>query len=475
MTELAYLSAVEAAAAFRARTLSPVELLDAVIDRSTLTEPTINSLVWPRYDQAREEARAAEQRFLAGSPLGPLDGIPLAVKEEMAITGHRNTQASKTLRDHRAEHTHPVAERLINGGAVIHARTTQPEFACAGFTWSYLFGTTRNPWNTSFDVGGSSGGAGAALASGVTTLANGSDIGGSIRIPASCCGIVGHKPSYGTWPQEPPFTLDLYSHEGPMARSVADCALFHDAVSGVHPGDLASLRDPQTVSNAGSDIRGWKVALSLDLDGWEVDPDVRANTLAVAAALRDAGAEVEEVRIGWSREEIITAAGIHFAAIFGSYIAAVAAEHADEMTPYALKFAELTSIYAEPGALLRGIELEGGVALSLGTLLQDYRILLCPTLAIPALPAGEPGMGDPRANGYIASALPAADHLMTIPFNICSRNPVMSIPSGFSRDGVPTGAQIVGRTFTDRDVYTAASAIEQRLPFMDAPQRRPRL
>lgn len=475
MSDLAYLSAVDAAAAFRDRSLSPVELLEAVIDRASVTEPTINSLVWPRFDEAMAEARESEHRHVRGVPHGPLDGIPLAVKEEMSFTGRRCTQASLALKDEVADHTHPVGQRLIDGGAIIHARTTQPEFACAGFTWSKAFGVTRNPWNTGFDVGGSSGGAGAALASGVTTLANGSDIGGSIRIPASCCGIVGHKPTFGTWPQEPPFTLDQYSHEGPMARTVADCALFHDAIAGVHPGDNLSLRNPQRVSDVGSDVRGWKVALSIELDGWDVDPDVRANTHAVAQALRDAGAEVEEVSIGWSREEIITAAAIHYASIFGAYIAEVAAAHGDVMTPYALAFAELGKSYGGHGATLQGIDLEGRVALALGTLLESYQLLLCPTLAIPALPAGEAGLDDPRANGFATRALPAADHLMTIPFNICSRNPVMSIPSGFSRDGVPTGAQIVGRTFSDRDVYTAAFAIEQRMPFMDVSERRPAL
>ena len=153
------------------------------------------------------------------------------------------TGASRVYAEEIADHTAPLAARVIAAGAIVHARTTQPEFACMAFTQSEMFGVTRNPWNLDYDVGGSSGGAAAALASGLTTLSGGSDIGGSIRIPSACCGVVGFKPPYGRVPQEPPFNLDHYCHEGPMARTVADCALFENIISGPSPVDIASLRE----------------------------------------------------------------------------------------------------------------------------------------------------------------------------------------------------------------------------------------
>ncbi len=455
-----YLSATEALALFREKALSPVELMQAVIARAETVEPTVNAFTWEFFDAALESAREAEARYLGkGDDPRPLEGIPVAIKEEMGIAGQPNTFASEVYADYVADHTAPLAERVLAAGGIVHARTTQPEFACAGFTWSRLFGDTRNPWNTAFDVGGSSGGAGASLAAGTTTLAGGSDIGGSIRIPASCCGVVGYKPPYGRVPQDPPFNLDHYCHEGPLARTVADCALFQNVISGPHPRDIASLRDTVVLPAEPGDVRGWKVALSLDLDGWDVDPDVRANTLAAAEALRAAGAEVEEVSIGWDRREIIEAAAIHFGAIFGAWVAALLEEHRDKLTPYAIDFATVTGAAASSG-VLRGYELEGNATMALGAVLEEYRILLCPTLAIPALPAGPAGLEAGKGADFGIHALPASDHLMTIPFNIASRCPVISMPSGFSRDGVPTGVQVVARTFADADAFAAAAAIE---------------
>jgi Asp-tRNA(Asn)/Glu-tRNA(Gln) amidotransferase A subunit family amidase len=464
-TDLAYLSATEALALFRRRALSPVELLDALIARAEAVGDAVNAFTWERFDQAREEARAAEARYAGdASAARPLEGIPVAIKDEMAIAGQPVTYASQVFADHVADTTAPLAGRVLAAGGIVHTRTTQPEFACAGFTHSKLFGDTRNPWNLAFDVGGSSGGSAAALAAGLTMLAGGSDIGGSIRIPASCCGVVGYKPAYGRVPQDPPFNLDHYCHEGPLARTVADCALFANVISGPDPRDIVSLRERVVIPDELGDVRDWKVALSVDLDEWDVDPDVRRNTLAAADALRDAGATVEPVEIGWDRRAIVEAATIHFGSIFGAWIAGVAAEHRDALTPYALEFAATVEAVA-PGLVLRGYELEGEICGRLGAVLEDYRLLLCPTLAVPALAAGEAAFADPRARNWGAGALPASDHLMTIPFNIASRCPVISMPSGFSADGVPTGVQVVARTYADVDAFHAAAAIERLGPW----------
>ena len=215
--DLHYLSAAEALARFRDRSLSPVDLLDAVTARADAVEPTVNALCHERYEAAREEARAAEARYAGrgdGEPRA-LEGIPLAIKEEEEVAGQPWTQGSLIYKDLVAEQSSVFAQRMLDAGAIVHARTTAPEFSCALFTHSRLHGVTRNPWNPEFGVGGSSGGSGAALASGTTTLASGSDIGGSIRAPASFNGVVGFKPPYGRVAQAVPFNLDTYCHCGP--------------------------------------------------------------------------------------------------------------------------------------------------------------------------------------------------------------------------------------------------------------------
>src|SRR5262245_21404877 len=191
MAELYALSATEALRRFRARELSPVELLEAVIARAEEVEPTVNALCHTFYDDARAQAREAEARY-AGRGEAPraLEGIPLAIKEEEAVEGQPWTQGSLIYKDLVADYSSAFTRRHLEAGAIVHARTTAPEFSCAGFTHSRLWGPTRNPWNPEYAVGGSSGGAAAALAAGTTTLASGSDIGGSIRIPASFCGVV---------------------------------------------------------------------------------------------------------------------------------------------------------------------------------------------------------------------------------------------------------------------------------------------
>jgi Asp-tRNA(Asn)/Glu-tRNA(Gln) amidotransferase A subunit family amidase len=194
-TGLHYLSATDALRLFQSHELSPAELMEAVIARAEAVEPTVNAFAATFYDQALDAARAAADRYAAGTPAGPLDGLPVAVKEEAPIAGQVNSLGSLPLRDVVATETAEFVRRVIDAGGIVHARTTTPEFSCAPFTWTKLWGVTRNPWNTAYSPGGSSGGSAAALAAGMTTLATGSDIGGSIRIPSSFCGVVGLR----TW------------------------------------------------------------------------------------------------------------------------------------------------------------------------------------------------------------------------------------------------------------------------------------
>ncbi|WP_406416828.1 amidase [Streptomyces sp. NBC_00873] len=470
LTDLAYLPATEALRRFRDRSLSPVELMTAVIARAEAVEPKVNALAEHTFDEALAAAREAEARYAGkGEPPRPLEGLAVATKEEQPIAGRRATDGSLAYENEIADETHPVVERILAAGGIVHARTTTPEFSCAAVTQSRLWGVTRNPWNLQFSPGGSSGGAGAALAAGETTLATGSDIGGSIRIPASSTGTVGFKPPYGRVPAMAPFNLDTYCHDGPLARTVADCALLENVIAGPHPLDSVSVKPKLVLPDRFEGAEGLRVALSFTLGDWQVDPEVEANTRAVAEALRAAGAIVEEVEVTITRADVMKAAMIHFGTIFGPYIASVAAEHGDKLTRYALAFAERAGRAArEPGSFLQGLTIEGAVQAEIGALLERYDVLLCPTLGIPAYAADD----DYTSTKVVINGVELDDYLeasLTTVFNIASRCPVLSVPSGFASTGVPTGVQIVGRTYDDTTVFRAASAIEAVRPWNRIP------
>ncbi len=471
--DVCYLSATEALARFKARSLSPVELMRALIARAEAVEPQVNAFPMTYFDRALEQARSAEARYMKtdGRPR-PLDGIAVAIKDETEMKGEITTGGSLIYKDFRTKTDAPIVERLRRAGAIFHARSAAPEFSCAPFTHSRLWGVTRNPWNPDYTPGGSSGGAGAALAAGTTTLANGSDIGGSIRIPASACGVVGFKPPYGRVPQSGAFAFDYYCHEGPMARTVADCRLFENIIAGPHPKDIVSLKPKLRIPEAPGDIKGWKIAYSPDLDYFQVDPEVRANTEAALAVFRDLGATVEPVKLGWTLAAQ-TAAMNHLGAIFGAYIKSNLRYRRHDMTDYARRFAEFSQTIGSE-ELLASMNVAAQMAEGLGPVLAKHKLLVCPTLAVPSVAADH----DPHMAGFEIDGAPVDPYLgwcMTYPFNTLSRCPVLSLPSGFAANGVPTGIQLVGRTYDDAGVFRAAAAYEAAAPVLDWKTARPKL
>jgi Asp-tRNA(Asn)/Glu-tRNA(Gln) amidotransferase A subunit family amidase len=474
MKDLHYLSATEAIERFRSRELSPVELLDAVIARAEEVEPTVNALCHTFYDEARGQARAAEARYAGrGEPPRPLEGIPLAIKEEEAVAGQPWTQGSLIYKDLVAPYSSAFTRRHLEAGAIVHARTTAPEFSCAGFTHSRLWGVTRNPWNPGYGVGGSSGGSGAALASGTATLASGSDIGGSIRIPASFCGVVGFKPPYGRVPVDPPFNLDTYCHCGPLARTVADCALYENQLAGPDPSDITTLRPKLLLPERFEGVESLRVALSTDLGSWPVDPEVRANTLAVGEALRAAGATVDEVDVVIPRADVERATATHFQLGFAAWIAEQVREHGELITPYAAEMVDWSSRRAGQ-TLVEKLELEARLYAPVGELLETYDGLICPTAATRGYVAGDDyvGHGIEVGGEYLEDYFSG---VLTPVFNVMSRCPVLNVPSGFADNGVPTGVQIAGRTYDDETVFRLGAAIErerswhERRPEITAP------
>jgi amidase len=467
---LYYLSASEALGAFAARELSPVELLEAVITRAEAVEPTVNALCHTYFDEAREQARAAEARYAGrGESPRPLEGLPVAIKAEEAIAGQPWSQGSEIHRDALASYTSEFARRHLDAGAIVHARTTHPEFSCAGFTHSRLWGITRNPFNPELAVGGSSGGSAASLASGTSTLASGSDIGGSIRMPAAACGVVGFKPPYGRVPVDPPFNLDTYCHSGPLARTVADCALYENVVAGVDPGDITTLRDPAVLPARFDGIHGLRIAVSVDLGGWPVHDDVRANTLAVADALRTAGATVDEVDLELPREEVMRATAIHFHYGFAAMIKADIGAQPDLACDYVHGMVAYCEQHSAGHSVMDGLEIEARLYRPVGALLERYDALVIPTSCAASLTAGDSYMSDPILSGGDA----IADHLenfLTPVFNIMSRCPVLAVPSGFGTRGGPTGVQIAGRTYDDETVFRVGAALEAVAPWDVRPQ-----
>ena len=287
------------------------------------------------------------------------------------------TNGSLIYKDNISTETNPSIDRVLKAGAIVHARTATPEFSCAPFTHSKLWGITRTPWNLRYSCGGSSGGSGASLAAGTSALASGSDIGGSIRIPASMCGVVGFKPPFGRNPDSPPFNLDPYNHIGPLARTVADCAILQNVMAGPHPEDIATVRPKLRIPADLGDIKGWRIALCANPARYDIDPDVAKNTQAAAELLRASGATVDEVDLGWDRDAVARAAHAHYGTIFAPSIAAFARKHRKLMNDYTLAFAELTKTTGK-GDYLEGLLIEAGMYRSLGALF--------PEIPDPALP-----------------------------------------------------------------------------------------
>jgi len=454
--ELHHLTATEAKRRFTTGELSPVELLDAVVARTEATEPLVGAITEQFVEEAYAAARLAEERYRRGEARA-LEGVPLILKEEQPIAGRLAEEGSLLEQGTIADVTHPIVERIYDAGAVVHGRATTPEFCCAPVTHTKLWGVTRNPHNLEITPGGSSGGSGAVLAAGSTVLATGSDIGGSIRIPSSYCGVVGFKPPFARVPGLAPFNSDTYCADGPMGRSVADVAMLQNVISGPWSGDPASLRPRVEVSGEVGSLAGLRIALSYTLGGYRPDPEVVKNTRTFAEALRSAGAVVEEIDEallpGWRPDRVLEIANAHFGAIMGQFIESVGngeAERLEMLMPYTRAFIDAT---VNAGDYVEGLAAESEFYRPFGELLERYDALLCPTIANTGFAADEP----------CTDTHEVFSQLMTLPFNVVGRVPVLAVPSGRSSNGVPTGAQIVGRTFDDQTVFRIGAAAEAEL------------
>jgi amidase len=470
-SDLCYITATEALAAFRSGTLSPVDLMQAVVKRSEEVNPKLNCLTYDYFDRALDQARKAEAVY-ARNPdeARPLEGVPCAIKDWHSVAGEITTYGSKAFRNFRPETSAPTVERLLDAGAIMHCRTTTPEQAHSGVTKSPLWGITRNPWNTEFSPGGSSGGAGAALAAGITTLADGTDGGGSIRIPASANGVFGYKPPFGRNPTDREHPSESVLHYGPLTRSVADAGLMQNVMSGQHPADIHSLRDSMPIPAEFDAIAGTRIALSMDLGYFEISDEVQENTRRAAAVFESLGATVDDVDLAWDFS-VLDAWLTNWEGLFWALAGDQLPRWRFELDPFVVKLIERGATHSVKKFYdVNRVRYE--MYQKLGKIFENYDLLICPTLAVPSVAADHSNEDETfEINGK--PALPYLGWALTYPFNLTSPLPVASIPSGFSpTSGVPTGLQIAGRAYDDLSVFAAAAAYEAANPWR---QHRPAL
>ncbi|MFI6942464.1 amidase [Streptomyces sp. NPDC050418] len=463
---LGYLSATDALRLFAARELSPVELMRAVIERAEKTEPTVNAFSERLFDEALDQARNAEDRYLGKGGLRPrpLEGIPVAAKEKHALRGRSLTEGSLANEGTVADANHPVVDRILDAGGIIHARTTTPEFSIATFTHSRMWGITRNPWNPEFTPGGSSGGSAASLAAGTSLLASASDIGGSTRIPAAFTGTVGFKAPYGRNPGLGPIAADHYRGDGPLGRTVDDVIAFQNVLAGPDPRDHTTIGPKLTLPTAYEDVAGLRVALCVRLGEYEVHPEVEANTRAAAQALADAGARVEEIILPWTRVDLLTAIAGHFSTTLGAAVEETAERHRELLSSYTLAYADLMKYARTQASYLDALRAEHRLQQQLATAMTGYDALICPTTAIPGWHAGDDLAGE-KAIVHGEETVEPLWSAMTLPFNINNRCPVLNVPSGTSSWGIPTGLQIVGHPYDDPTVFRVGKALEVVRPW----------
>jgi Asp-tRNA(Asn)/Glu-tRNA(Gln) amidotransferase A subunit family amidase len=468
LTTLAYTPATSLAEAIRTRRLSPVEVLDDVLERAERLQPTVHAFVTLDAERARDAARAAESAIMRGDPLGPLHGLPVSVKDLEPTAGLRTTYGSKFFEDYVPDFDGAVAGRLRGAGAILFGKTNTPHFGHKDMCDNLLGPPTRNPWNLDRTCGASSGGAAAAIAAGIGSLAHGSDGAGSIRIPAALCGVFGFKPSLGRVPYWPnPDFWAARSHNGPLARSVRDAALMLNALAGPDPRDPISLdgppRDWLAACDEG-DLKGLRVAWSEDFGYAAVDPEVRRQTAAAAARFAELGCVVEEVTPGWEDPS-------HWAALLWDFTLAARNEERASQRPDWIEPSLLDMI--EHGRQATSLEL-GRAQLARTTFYEQARVFMerYDLLLTPQMPcvAWSVDRWPREIEGRPTQGM--FDHLpFTYPFNLTGW-PAASVPCGFNSEGLPIALQVVAGWHQDALCLRAAAAFEALQPWAD---RRPNL
>lgn len=463
MTDLAYTSAAELARLIRTKEVSPVEIVEQSLLRIEALNPLVNAFCTVVAEQARAAAKEAEEKVMRGEDLGPLHGVPVAIKDLTLTAGIRTTFGCLVFKDYIPDKDAICVERIKEAGAIIMGKTNTPEFGHKGTTDNLLFGTTKNPWNLERTSGGSSGGSAAAVAAGMVPIAEGSDGGGSIRIPSSFCGCFGFKPTYGRIPYDA-FSRNMFwsqapfLHFGPIARTVEDAALMFSVMSGYHPLDPYALPDTgeDFLYEIRKDPRDLRVAYSPDLGFYQVDKQVSSVIETAVKNLQTLGVKVELIDVDLGPKNDFEEAFINmwYAQIASAY--GWLLPEKKDMLPEAVIF------MLESGLAMKAMDYKKSelvrtkIWYRLQKVFENYDLLVCPTLAVPAF--SHQIRGPKEINGVRVS--PHTDWMLTNAFNMTG-HPAASLPVGFSDDGLPIGMQVIGRRLEDSTVLRLCYAYEQ--------------
>lgn len=449
--------------------LSPVEVVQACLDRVERHNPAVNAIVTlnPR---ALDEARALEQRLARGEEPGLLCGLPVGIKDVTEVAGLRTTYGSPLYEDFVPPEDALVVQRLRAAGAVILGKTNCPEFAAGGNTFNEIFGRTRNPWGLSKSAGGSTGGGAAALATGMIALAQGTDLGGSLRIPASFCGVVGLRPSVGLVPTYPSdYLWDTLQVTGPLARTADDVALMLQAIAG--PSGFAPLGQTMegrdfVAAVAQGVSRGLSVAYCPDPVGIGIDADIEKVCREAAQGLKEAGASIEVIDLD------LSAGREAFLALRGHWFVTEMFPRLDQMSRFGPNVANNTRSGLETTTkqLAAAEQVRGRIWQTFRELFQRFDHLLTPTMAVPPFPVEQnypDAIAGKKMHSYVDWIAPTFVLSLT-------GLPIASVPCGLDPRGLPVGLQIVGRPFGDEAVLALAQRVQQQHPIGPPPPIRAR-
>jgi amidase/aspartyl-tRNA(Asn)/glutamyl-tRNA(Gln) amidotransferase subunit A len=474
-------SAAAIAAKIRKKQLSPVEAVESAIARIEAHNPKINALVIFGFEDARKAAKAAEAAVMRGVELGPLHGVPIAMKDNFDFKpGWVTTFGGiRALKDYVANSYCAFAERMERAGAIIVGKTNSPVFGFRGTCDNYLFGPSKNPFDLKRNTGGSSGGSAGAVAAGLLPLCEGTDGGGSTRIPSSWCGVYGYKQSFGRVPlviRPNAFRgTEPFIFETPITRTVEDAALAMSVLAGYDSRDPYSIEnDVDFIAALKGSVAGKRIAYTRDYGIFPVDRRVAAVVDKAVLAFEEAGAKVEEVKIGIRRSQrelsdvwcrYIAPHQVSAIEGFKSEGIDLLRDHRDDLPPELLHWNEIgrrltvTEYLADQAA-------RSEVYDALRTVLDRYDLLVSPTLACLAVENAADGntVGPAEINGEPIDRL--IGWCMTYLINFIGY-PAASIPAGLSENGLPVGMQIVGKRYADGDVITASAEFERLRPWMD--------
>lgn len=473
-TDLLFTPAAKAAALIRDRKLSPVEYVDIVLKAIDRAQPKLNCFREVMADEARRDARKAEEAVARGDALGPLHGVPVSIKDLVDVKGVHTRHGSAIFEDNVAQADDVLVQRLRAAGAIIVGKATTPEFGVKGLTDGPSFGITRNPWNLERTPGGSSGGGASAVAAGLGPISLGTDGAGSIRGPASCSGLVGLKPTLGAVPADT--TRDAFGNNvfaGPLSRTITDAAIMHAVLVGPSDKDPWSLSGPSqkplSPKLAGRDLAGVRIGYIELTANPRIAADVRTNTRASLAAWEAMGAVVEEVteKIDWIEYE----GRVLYQANFAVFCAQYLPKWQNRMDPVTLAFmdrgakfslADFRNAQFARTALFRKIQ----------ALFQRYDFIVTPTNSRTALDVTHDAANDEvLVDGVKCGITRQGWTSYQYPFNLTG-HPALALPSGFGTDGLPTSVQIVGKWGAETDILRLGALLEDAQPWA---QHRPAL